>query len=71
MKRLIVFLFAIAATLASFANDDKTTVSAKLQSVTIFRSGVEMNHQAVANLKAGTNELVIDQLSNSLDVNSI
>ncbi len=70
MKKLIVLLL-LTTTLVCFAKDDKTTVSAKLNAVTIFRSGVEMNHQTVANLKAGNNELVIDQLSNSLDVNSI
>ena len=70
MKKLLIAVFVFGTTTA-FANDERITVNAHLQSVTVYRSGAEMVHTAVANLKTGSNELVIDQLGNNIDVNSI
>ncbi len=70
MKNLLTALF-ILISLVAFANDDRTVVNAHLQSVTVYRNGAEMVHTAIVTLKEGNNELVIEQLSNSIDVNSI
>ena len=70
MKKLLVAV-SILLVFTAFANDERTIVNAHLQSVTVYRSGAEMVHTATATLKEGTNELVIDQLGNSIDVNSI
>jgi len=51
--------------------EDKVTVPATLKTVTIYRSGAEMNHIASATLKPGNNELIIDNISNKIDINSI
>ena len=70
MKKLLLAVSILFATTA-FANDDRTIGNAHLQSVTVDRSGAEMVHTATATLKEGRNELVIDQLANTIDVNSI
>ncbi len=57
--------------LSSFASDDRNIVSSQLKSVTVYRSGAELTHSAFAELKKGNNELVIDNISNSIDINSI
>lgn len=44
---------------------------ADLKSVTVYRSGAELLHNASAVLKQGNNELVIENLSNTIDINSI
>jgi uncharacterized protein (TIGR02231 family) len=70
MKQLLIAVSILVA-ITAFANDERTVVNAHLQSVTVYRSGAEMVHTATATLKEGSNELVIDQLGNSIDVNSI
>jgi hypothetical protein len=54
-----------------YATDDRNEVQANLKSVTVYRSGAEMVHLASANLKAGSNEVIIDAISNNIDSNSI
>jgi hypothetical protein len=54
-----------------FANDERNEVQASLKSVTVYHSGAEMIHFASASLKAGNNEVIIDNISNSIDSNSI
>ena len=73
MKRLLiaVFTLVVLVDITASANEERTSVNAHLQSVTVYRSGAEMVHSASANLKAGANELVIDQLANNVDINSI
>lgn len=61
---LIVSLFAIAA-------NDPLKVSSTLKTVTVYRSGAEMLHNANAQLLLGANELIIEGISNNIDVNSI
>ncbi|MEN9570224.1 MAG: hypothetical protein RL172_1455 [Bacteroidota bacterium] len=46
-------------------------VKASLQAVTIFRQGAEMNHQAKATLHNGNNELILENISNNIDINSL
>ena len=71
-KRLILPASIILLTfLYVRAGDDKNEVQATLRSVTVYRSGAEMVHNATASLKAGTTILVIDNISNSIDINSV
>jgi TonB-dependent SusC/RagA subfamily outer membrane receptor len=69
MKKMLVWVF-VAFAFAAKA-EDKVTVPATLKTVTIYRSGAEMNHIASASLKPGNNELIIDNISNRIDINSI
>ena len=70
MKQISVIFLIIFST-QLFASDDKNVVSATLKSATIYRSGAELTHDAKAHLLQGNNELVIDGVSNGIDVNSI
>ena len=55
-----------------FAKDGgSNTTNASLTTVTVFRIGAEMTHVAKADLVKGNNELVIENISNAVDVNSI
>lgn len=72
MKSKIIFpaFFILLLTgLHATAGSNKT--QAELKSVTVYRSGAELMHTASAVLKQGNNELVIDNLSNAIDINSI
>jgi len=55
-----------------FAKDGgSNTTNASLTTVTVFRIGAEMTHVAKADLVKGNNELVIENISNAVDANSI
>ena len=72
MKKTLLLLFVLVCGIdALFAGDEKNIVPAALQSVTVYRVGAELVHQAKAGLKQGNNELVIDGVSNALDINSV
>ena len=72
MKKYLAFIFLLNCLSGFiFGADEKITVSAVLKSATVYRSGAELTHQARAVLKQGTNELVVEGLSNALDLNSV
>src|SRR5882757_7881539 len=70
-KTLLLLLVLVGGINGLFAGDEKNIVPASLQSVTVYRVGAELVHQAKAGLKQGNNELVIDGVSNALDINSV
>ena len=65
---LCLFLLFV---LNSFAADEINTVGSSIKSVTVYRNGAELVHTAKANLKQGSNELSIEGISNSIDINSL
>ncbi len=66
----LLFCLLFLSTLLRAA-DDRNVVNADLKSVTVYKSGAEIQHNTSATLKAGSNELVIENISNALDINSI
>lgn len=70
MKKIFVTLLTIIS-LKTFAADDRNIVNGELKSATVYKSGAELTHMAHATLKQGNNELVIDNIANAVDVNSI
>jgi len=66
---LVAVLFLAVSNL--FAADDKNTVTAVLKSAVVYRTGAELTHTAKVNLKQGNNDLMIEGLSNDLDINSV
>lgn len=70
MKKVFIILFAIIS-INSFANEENNIVASQLKTATVYKSGAELTHTANANLKQGNNELVIDNIANQLDINSI
>jgi TonB-dependent SusC/RagA subfamily outer membrane receptor len=71
MKYLILILICIVTGVLARAGGDKNIVPSSLKSATVYRSGAELLHTAKAYLNQGNNELVIDQISNRIDVNSL
>lgn len=70
MRLLTITMLALI--LMSFKPPEtKNKVSATLKSVTVYRSGANLEHSVSANLQSGNTELVIDGLSSYLDINSI
>jgi len=69
-KLLFPVLSPVLFYTASAANDPKS-VPSELKSVTVYRSGAEMAHQASTQLFAGNNDLVIENISNNIDINSV
>jgi len=55
----------------AFAGDEKIIVPSILKSATVYRTGAELMHTAKVILKQGNNDLVIEGLSNGLDINSV
>ena len=66
---MVIVLVCICTHL--FAGDEKNLVPAILKSATVYRTGAELTHQAKAILKQGTNDLVVEGLSNGLDIGSV
>lgn len=50
---------------------EKNIVSATLKSATVYRSGAELQHTTKATLSQGNNELIIEGISNQVDMNSL
>jgi TonB-dependent SusC/RagA subfamily outer membrane receptor len=72
MRKVLVLLCStLLITGSLIAGDEKNTVPASLQSATVYRVGAELVHNAKATLKQGNNELVIEGISNNVDINSI
>ena len=53
------------------ATVEKIVIPSTLQSVTVYRSGAELVHTATARLEQGNNEVIIGDVSNSIDQTSI
>ncbi len=66
---IVSVLFPLS--ICSAADDDIRTVSAKLESATVYRPGAELIHTAKTSLIKGDNDLYIEGLSPSIDENSL
>jgi uncharacterized protein (TIGR02231 family) len=64
-------LLSILSLMTAAAGDGTHLVPSTLRSVIVYRSGAEMVHTASARLEQGNNELVIEDVSNSIDPASI
>jgi len=71
-KKIMIAVILLATGIYANAIGDKSiTTSSQLTTVTVYRSGAEMTHTASATLKQGNNELIIEGISNQLDMNSV
>ena len=71
MRKLWLIASLLVCVYSSYAGDEKNTTSSNLKSVTVYRNGAEMIHTATANLPKGSSELLIEGISNSIDINSL
>jgi TonB-dependent SusC/RagA subfamily outer membrane receptor len=70
MKKVLLIICALIS-INLLANDERNIVPSELKNATVYKSGAELTHSANATLKQGNNELVIDNIANQLDINSI
>jgi hypothetical protein len=66
---LVAFSFALC--IQALAGGEKNIVAATLKNVTVYRTGAELMHTARVTLDAGNNELIIDGVSNRINMNSL
>ena len=72
MKRFLISLVFSALALAGGAQEDETQhIKSKPEKVTVFVNGAQIEAHGSGSLKAGTQKLVFDNLSNFVDPNSI
>jgi uncharacterized protein (TIGR02231 family) len=71
MKRTFIFLISLSLVATVRAGDNKNIVTSVLKSAMVYRNGAELTHTAKASLNQGNNELVIDNISNRIDINSL
>jgi TonB-dependent SusC/RagA subfamily outer membrane receptor len=71
MQRFFFFIAACILGVSVFAGEGPTVVPSSLQSVMVYRSGAQMVHSSRARLAQGNNELIIDDVSTTLDPASI
>lgn len=57
--------------LTTYASDGPLIVLSSLKTVTVYRAGAELIHNTSASLEKGNEELVIEGISNNIDINSI
>ncbi|MDX1956221.1 MAG: DUF4139 domain-containing protein [Chitinophagaceae bacterium] len=72
MKKIISLFIGIFLTVNMVqAGNDPRIVGTELKSATIYRSGAELNHFAGVQLIQGHNDLMLGNMSNTLDINSV
>jgi len=65
------FFLTLLFTLTARAGDRKNAIPSTLTTATVYRSGAELVHSATARLERGANELIVGDLSNTIDIASI
>lgn len=70
-KGLLAFMFGLITIGMQAGNDNKIFVPSVLKEAIVYRVGAELQHSAKASLQQGNNELVIEGISNRVDINSI
>lgn len=71
MKGMLLILITLSLAATAQAGGDKNIVPSVLKSAMVYRVGAELTHNARATLSQGNNELVIDNISNRIDMNSL
>src|SRR5438105_3621656 len=70
IKNLASFLFCCFSTHFASATDP-VVIPSELKTVTVYRTGAELTHQTAVQLLQGSSELIIEGISNAVDMNSI
>ncbi|RYF90673.1 MAG: mucoidy inhibitor MuiA family protein [Chitinophagaceae bacterium] len=72
MKKYILLVAAICMATTSLRSQDTTKVDATLSAATVyFGYGAELTHNVLAAVHKGTRQIVINQLSTAIDINSL
>jgi len=70
MKKPILFILLLFAAAAANAQN-QVLFNTSLETVTVYRSGAELNHTVKVNLLAGSSEIILGNIANTIDQNSI
>lgn len=70
-RKLLMYCLSLAAIFNANAAGEPLNVPSSLTTVTVYRNGAEMLHNASARLQQGSAELIIEGISNTVDINSI
>src|ERR1041385_499134 len=70
IKHLLPAVFLLL-TITVKATDDPKIIPSELKSVTVYRAGAELVHNTSVQLLQGNNEVVVQNISNYLDINSV
>jgi uncharacterized protein (TIGR02231 family) len=70
MKKSLLFIGLFVILISSHAQTEKK-VTAAIQHVTVFQSQAQIDHQVKINLGAGPSKIVIENIANTIDPNSI
>jgi TonB-dependent SusC/RagA subfamily outer membrane receptor len=71
MKKYLLFFLLPITIMPALASEDHPKAKAELNAVTVYRAGAEMTHSAKVNLSKGNAELIIENLSNAIEINSV
>ena len=71
MKQAVILILAIVSSKFLFSEPGKHPIPSILKSAVVYRNAAELTHNAKTFLEQGTNDLIIEDISNSVDVNSI
>ncbi|MFL5808131.1 MAG: mucoidy inhibitor MuiA family protein [Flavisolibacter sp.] len=67
---LLLFLLSFIPSLM-YAGEEPMIVPSNLRTVTVYRSGAELTHMTTAQLQKGSQDMVIEGISNTIDMNSV
>ena len=72
MKKFIYLSCSILLVIKTFANNEKAIVTkASTTQVIVYKNGAELTQKALVNVKTGMQEIVINDVANNIDNNSI
>ena len=65
-RYFLAFLAMSVLNLSAFAGDGPLVVPSNLKTVTVYSSGAELVHTSTVQLSAGSQELLIENISNAI-----
>lgn len=71
MKSFLAALLSIICFQQVFATGGPLVVPSNLKTVTVYRSGAELIHNSSVQLSQGNQEVIIEGISNNIDINSV
>ncbi|WP_342329591.1 DUF4139 domain-containing protein [Pedobacter sp. FW305-3-2-15-E-R2A2] len=70
MKRIFLTLITAFSITYSYAQSP-LSFNSRLESVTVYSTGAELNHKVKVNIPAGTSEIILNNMANAVDESSI
>lgn len=70
MKRIFLTLITALSITYSYAQSP-LSFNSRLESVTVYSTGAELNHKVKVNIPAGTSEIILNNMANTIDESSI